>query len=417
MTRYATQGADPAIIAGAGIGGLAAALALREAGVPAILVEKRTALHETGAGIQLSPNASNVLLALGLGPALMRHAVEPKCVTVRALRGGARLSQLQLGEAMRARYGAPYLVIARSDLHTLMLDALRGRGAGRILAGRTVTSASTSGNRALVRLARGNGAEEELEAGLVLGADGVWSRLRDGFGGQPPRYRGYHAWRAVIPAGALPARLSPCETGLWLGRGRHLVHYGVAGGRAVNIVAVIPSREPLPEWSHQADPALLRRAFQNADPRVQELLENASDWRIHALHDAPPPARLSSGRIALLGDAAHPVLPFLAQGGALAIEDAATLACLVGEAAFAGMKLERALEMYGAARRARAIRVQQHARRNGRIYHLPAPFSLARDFAMRRMGGDGVLARYDWLYGWKPPRATPAGATPPNPET
>lgn len=407
MTRSAHQGASSAIIAGAGIGGLAAALALRDVGIASTLVEKRTALNETGAGIQLSPNASRVLFALGLGPALMRQAVEPEAVRVRGLRNGAELSRLELGEAMRQRYGAPYLVIARSDLHTIMLDALRARTSARILAGRTASAAGNRDDQAFLTIANAAGQQEDLQADLVIGADGVWSQIRENLGGAAPRYRGYHAWRAVIPASALPEHVRVTETGLWLGGGRHVVHYGIAGGRALNVIAVVPSREALPDWSHEADPAVLMGAFAKADMRVRDLLAAGQNWRIHALHDAPPPARWSNGRVALLGDAAHPVLPFLAQGGALAIEDAAALAALLGEAAVAGMAPARALEMYGAARRARAMKAQQQARSNGRIYHMRAPLSLARNFAMRRLGGGGVLARYDWLYGWQAPQSTP----------
>lgn len=408
MTRFATRpahaGAGAAIIAGAGIGGLAAALALQDIGVASTLVEKRTALHETGAGIQLSPNASGVLFELGLGPALMRHAVEPERARVRALRNGKDLSMLELG-GMRERYGSPYLVIARSDLHTVMLDALRGRSAVRILAGRTATSAVTRDEQAIVTIANSAGQLEDLQADIAIGADGVWSRIRESLGATAPRYRGYHAWRAVVPVSELPEGVSPAETGLWLGGGRHLVHYGISGGRALNIVAVVAARQPLAEWSHEADPAILMKAFAGADVRVRDLLACARDWRVHALHDAAPPPRWSEGRVALLGDAAHPVLPFLAQGGALAIEDAAALAAIVAEAGVVGMSPSRALEMYAAARQSRAIKVQQHARSNGRIYHMRIPFSTARNMVMRRMSGAGVLARYDWLYGWRPPKA------------
>lgn len=410
MSRPTSAGVGAAAIAGAGIGGLAAALALHEIGVASTLVEKRTALNETGAGIQLSPNASNVLFDLGLGPALMRHAVEPERVRVRALRTGSELSRMELGPAMRERYGAPYLVIARSDLHTVMLDALRGRAQARILAGRSAISAATRDDQAFLTIANTAGQREELQADLAIGADGLWSKVRESLGGAAPRYCGYHAWRAVIPAAQWPAHVSAAETGLWLGGGRHLVHYGVAGGRALNVVAVIPAREPLPDWSHEADPAVVMKAFADADIRVRDLLAAGRDWRIHALHDAPAPAHWSSGRVALLGDAVHPVLPFLAQGGALAIEDAAALAALLGEAAHVGMSPGRALEMFASARQSRAVKVQRQARKNGRIYHMRAPFSMARNLVMRRLGGSGVLARYDWLYGWKAPRAVRGAA-------
>lgn len=404
MTRPEPQGVGSAIIAGAGIGGLAAALALHDIGIASTLVEKRTALNETGAGIQLSPNATKVLFDLGLGQALIRHAVEPDSVAVRALKSGAELSRLELGDVMRARYGAPYLVIARPDLHTIMLDALRGRASVRLLAGRTATAAATRDGKAIVTIANTAGQQEDLTADIAIGADGVWSRTRQALGGGAPQYRGFHAWRTVIPANDLPEHIRANATGLWLGGGLHLVHYGISGGQAVNVVAVIPSREALPDWSHEADPAIVAQAFAKADIRARDLIAAGRSWRIHALHDATPPARWSAGRVTLLGDAAHPVLPFLAQGGALAIEDAATLAALLREAAIAGMAPERALEMYSAARRSRALKVQKQARSNGRIYHLPAPFSLARNMVMRRMGGAGVLSRYDWLYGWTAPQ-------------
>ncbi|GGC84898.1 FAD-dependent monooxygenase [Chelatococcus reniformis] len=390
------------IIAGAGIGGLTAALALAKVGIAAIVLERRTALNEAGAGIQLSPNASGILFGLGLGPALMRHAVEPARLTVHDLARGRRLAEAPLGAGMRERFGAPYLAIARSDLHTILLDAVRSRTDTRLLVGRTALGAVSRDDSVQVAIETAGGQRDTLGGALLIAADGVGSRLRSTVEpGARPRLHGYHAWRTTISAEAVPEGVPRKETGLWLGRGCHLVHYPVAAGRQMNIVAVQRAAEPVSGWTEAGDSRQLNRAFLRAAAPIRALVAQAADWRIWSLQDLSPLRRWHAGRIVLLGDAAHPVLPFLAQGGALAIEDAAVLAQCLASLPSTTTALDAALAFYTEARRERATRVQRAAQLNGRVYHLPAPLSIGRNLMMARLGGR-LIDRYDWLYGWTP---------------
>jgi salicylate hydroxylase len=386
----------PVAIVGAGIGGLTAVLALSRHGRPTVVLERRTALDETGAGLQLSPNASRVLIDLGLGPALRRVATEPPCVRIRRAASGVEIGIVALGAALRERFGAPYWVLARADLHRILLDAVRGRPDVRLLVGRSVASVADGAAAVKVTIEKAGG-RETLEADAVVGADGLWSAVRRALGDErAPSYRGAVAWRATVPRTDVPGDLAGSETGLWLGRGGHVVHYPIAGGQAVNVVAIHGRAEPVEGWSAPGDPSELLAAFGPLAPSLSRLLEAPATWRLWSLHDLPVKA-MASGRTALLGDAAHPVLPTLAQGAALAIEDAACLAQALSDDAPAAPALAR----YAASRVKRVRKVQREARRNRRVYHLPWPASLARDLAIRRLGPERMSERYAWLYGWK----------------
>lgn len=362
-----------------------------------VVLERRTALDEAGAGVQLSPNASRVLIDLGLGPALRRVATEPPRVAIRRLSTGEPIGAVVLGPSVRQRFGAPYWVVSRADLHRVLLDAVRGRPDVRLLVGRSV-SAVSEGRDAVTLTVDKAGGRETLDADAAVGADGLWSSLRRAVGdGRSPAFRGAVAWRATVPRGAVPAELSGDETGLWLGRGGHLVHYPIAGGQLVNVVAIHRRPEPVEGWSAPGNPAELRAALGPLALPLQQLLHAPAEWRLWSLHDLPARA-MAKGRTALLGDAAHPVLPTLAQGAALAVEDAACLAQALG----GGGPVAPALARYAALRLKRARKVQAAARRNAAVYRLPWPADLARDLVIRRLGPEGMIERHAWLYGWAP---------------
>jgi salicylate hydroxylase len=388
--------ADP-IVVGGGIGGLTAALSLARRGFDVTVMEQRTSLTEPGAGIQLSPNASRVLVDLGLGRAVSRRAVEPDLLAVHRLGSGRRLAEMPLGRAMRSRYGAPYWVVLRADLHTVLLDAVRSAPNIRLRIGKKVLQVDEGPDGTDVTIA-GDRDQEVIRTGLVVGADGLWSTIRASIAPAAPRFRGYVAWRATLAQSDVPAALQANETRLWLGRDAHVVHYPVASGKELNVVIVVAAEEPAGGWPASGDAAQLLRKLRGAAPPLRKLIEAAPDWRLWPLHDLDALPRWSGRNTVLIGDAAHPVLPFLAQGGALAIEDAATL---TAELARNDTTLPAALAAFEKMRKPRATRVQNAARSNGRIYHLPWPLALARDTVLRRMGPERFAARYEWLYGWR----------------
>jgi salicylate hydroxylase len=244
------------------------------------------------------------------------------------------------------------------------------------------------------------GARETLTGDALIGADGVWSKVRQGLGDRTaPAFHGFIAWRATLERSAAPPELAGNETGLWLGPRGHVVHYPIAGGRLINVVAVERNAEPVEGWAAPGRRDDLLAHYASAAPALRRLLAAAPEWLRWSLFRHPI-RHLAQGRIALVGDAAHPVLPFLAQGAALAIEDAATLANLLGPQPHG---VPQALAAYEAERLERAQRVQGEARKNGRIYHAGSLVAFGRDRVMRHLGPEGMTRRYDWLYGFRLP--------------
>jgi len=389
----ALLGREVAVI-GAGVGGLAAALALAQRGARVTVVEQAAALGEVGAGLQLGPNSVAVIEALGLRDPVEAAASAPEAIELRDWRGGP-VARVPLGATAVARYGLPYWQVHRADLLAALAAGAAEAGV-RLVLGTRALGVEERGDR--VRLAL-EGADP-AEAEIVVAADGVRSGVRRALlAGAPPRFTGHVAWRGLVPAerlprGALPA--GPCVT---MGPGRHLVTYPLRGGRLWNFVAVEERQAWADEgWSVAGDPQELRAAFAGIWPGAAALLSAIDETFLWGLFDHPPLAAWTRGRVALLGDAAHPMLPFLAQGAAMALEDAWVLASTLA----AGDGAE-GLAAYEDRRRARATRVQRAAARNGRVWHLRAPLARAAvDLALRAATAaapDRLLARFDWLYG------------------
>ena len=390
------------MIAGAGIGGLTAALAVAQAGFRVAIYDQAERLEEAGAGIQLSPNASRVLLALGLHDRLEPNLVAPDDLRVMAVPSGRELVRAPLGAAIAQRYGAPYWVIHRGDLQVALLDAVLAHPDIKLQLGTRVEDyAHYAGGVTIL----GTAAERSVEArGLALVvADGLWSRLRRRLGdASPPRFAQHIAWRALARTEVVSDELRGPTVHLWLGKNAHLVHYPVKGGRLLNVVAIVRDRWADQGWNAPAD---RRDVIERFRPSVwpietQTILTAPERWQKWALYDRAPIHRWGDGPVTMLGDAAHPMLPFLAQGGAMAIEDAAVLAhCLASTPG----DLPRAMRSYERQRRSRTARTQRAARHNAMSYHLGGAPALLRNLALTAMGGDRLIRRYDWLYGWRPP--------------
>ena len=372
------------------------------------MLEQAERLEETGAGIQLSPNAVRTLIDLGLADRLRLLAVAPMALRVVNAASGRELLHMPLGEDAEARYGAPYWVIHRGDLQAALVAAIGRRLEVTLRLGMRVEDFVAHPNGVTVSARGSAGATEERGCALVA-ADGLWSMARKRLGhGAPPRFAGRTAWRGLIPAREVPPEFRLPLVQLWLGRDAHLVHYPVKAGGAINVVVITGDSWSAPGWSEPASRADLipRLAAEAWAPPARALIGLPEAWLKWALYDRRPLRRWSRGPVALLGDAAHPMLPYLAQGAAMAIEDAAVVAqCLAQNPHDAA----GALETYCAVRRARTRKVQRLAARNGALYHLAGMRGVLRDAAMRTMGGRHLLRHYDWIYDWRPPRALSIG--------
>ncbi|MCC6889081.1 MAG: FAD-dependent monooxygenase [Hyphomicrobiales bacterium] len=388
------------VIAGAGIGGLAAALELSKRGIPVQVLEQAERLEPVGSGLQLSPNASRVLIDLGLEDRLAPIVVAPQALNVMNARSGYVLARATLGEAARRRYGAPYWVIHRGDLHTVLSGAVAASPNVSLQLGTQVDDFAPH-ERGVTVGARKGSQPVDIHGRALVGADGLWSKLRGRLGHRSlPRFAGYTAWRALVAADAVSPALRAASVNLWLGRHAHLVHYPVRGGGMINLVAILRDRWREPGWSAAGERAEIVERFAAAmwHGAARELVEAAPSWLKWALYDCPPFTGWGSGPVTLLGDAAHPMLPFLAQGAAMAIEDAAVLAASLA----ATEDPATALRRYEAQREARTARTQRAARRNGIIYHMGGAEAFLRALALAAMRGSGLLRHYDWLYRWRP---------------
>jgi salicylate hydroxylase len=390
-------------VAGAGIGGLTASLALARQGFRVVVLEKAERLEEAGAGIQLSPNASRVLVELGLQPQLAGRAVTPEAISIMSARSGGEIARLPLGEAASARAGAPYWVVHRADLQRALQAQVANTPDIELRLGCQFEDATPHARGLTVVQRSAMTRSQELALALV-GADGIWSSVRHHlFPQAQPQFSGLIAWRGTLDATQLPREYTSARVQLWMGPNAHLVAYPISGARQINVVAVLPGTWNRPGWSALGETTEIKNAFASSGwpPSARMMIGAVDDWRKWALFTVPTGGEWTEGAIALLGDAAHAMLPFAAQGAGMAIEDAAVLAKCLGESAAEKADIPLTLQRYARLRRSRVRRVQRAAWQSGRIYHLTGPAAYVRDLAIKTMGPKRLLARQNWIYDWR----------------
>lgn len=392
------------VIAGGGIGGLTAALALARSGHEVTVLEQAPVLAEVGAGIQLSPNASRVLIDLGLEKDLAAVAVGPREIRVHSSRAGGEVARTVVGTTVEERYGAPFWVVHRADLLAVLARAVAAEPRIELLLDARFRDASPDPDGLCVHATIAGEARDIRTDGLI-GADGVRSRVRTALrAGPPARYTGRTAYRAIVPIDRVPAEMRDV-TGMWLSPRAHLVHYPIRAGREFNLVAVVEDDWQDESWSVPASKSEFAAHFgltgrSRWPEAARRLLDLPETWTKWALCGFEADFEWTAGAVTLLGDAAHATLPFAAQGGGMAIEDAAVLARVLEGAP----NVPAGFRAYETLRRPRTKAIVEQAVANGRIYHLPHALAFFRDQALKWGLGHQLLDRMDWIYRWRPDR-------------
>lgn len=377
-------------VIGGGIGGLSAALALLQAGCDVQVYEQAPKFGEVGAGLQMSPNASRLLHRLGLKAAMDTWGVRPAGVHQRRWDDGRTLQQAPLGPEVEASFGAPYYHFHRGDLAALLAAALPQE---RTHAGHRLAGIEEKGDRVVARFENGASAE----ADVLIGADGIHSRVRDlTFGPEKPRFTGCVAWRGLVPAERIAHLDIPVQSHNWMGPGGHCVHYWVSARRLMNVVCIVERGTWTGEsWTDKGRVEDVLARYEGWHPTVRALIGAFPETFIWALHDRAPLPNWTKGRITLLGDACHPMLPMMAQGAAQAIEDGAALASLLKAMPD---DVPGALARYEVVRKPRATRLQEASATNRKRYHMPdGPEQQQRD-ALMATSGDRTFEAVHWLY-------------------
>ena len=393
------------IISGAGIAGLTAAIAFARRGFAVRILERAPALEEVGAGLQLSPNATRILSRLGILDIVAPMTVRPEAVVLRDATTLKERAHVPLGASAERRWKAPYLVAHRADLQSALLARASEIDSIELTLGTSVTDAQTRTDSVAVTIDQG-GISSEISGSLFVAADGVWSHSRRLVGpNEKSRFSGSLAWRTTLladsDAGRLFATFSSVETvTTYLHGGFHLVAYPIRAGTAINLAAFTPGLAISEQWAGETSTDALRQAMRGTAPQLAELADQAAPWTIWPLHtvDASRPWTASGG-IALIGDAAHAMTPFAAQGAAMAIEDAYTLA----DAVTSAPSIAQALAQWQAARKPRVAHVARRGALNHFAWNASGPVALARDLFLKLKSPESLAADMDWLYGWTPP--------------
>lgn len=387
------------IIAGAGIGGLAAALSLQAKGFSVVVLEQASELKALGAGIQLSPNATRVLLGLGLGDALARVTIKPGGKMIRLWNTGQAWKLFDLGSESLEKHGAPYMMLYRPELHQIMVDALAARAPGALRMGARIVDAAQTDTQVSVTLANG----ERIEGEALIGADGVHSVVRAKFVAEDkPRFSGCTAWRGVVPIERLPASMQGKEGVNWVGPGGHVIHYPISAGRLVGFTGIVEKEGWFKEsWTETGSLEECLADFAGWHEDIHALIRQVPNPMRWAMMVRDPLTNWSVGRVTLLGDAAHPTLPFLAQGAGMAIEDG----CIIARAieAYAD-NLPDAMRAYQASRLERTTRIVLASAANTGRFHsqeLAEPVAAAA-YVEREWLKNDLRGVYDWLFTYKP---------------
>jgi 3-hydroxybenzoate 6-monooxygenase len=380
------------VVAGGGIGGLAAAYVLARQGQHVTVLEQSQAFGEIGAGIQLGPNIFRMFEVLGLTAQVSEVAFFPPGLGMNDVRTGEKVVRVPLGDTARAAYGYPYGVIYRADLHDVFLHACKALPGVTLRTDSKVERYQQDAHGVRVRLTNG----EIVEGDALIGADGLWSRVREAIVGDgKPRVSGHIAYRAVLKREDVPPHLWSDDVLLWGGEKTHLVHYPLRRGELFNLVAVFHSNKYDEGWNTFGDTAELNERFADAVPQVRELLQKIETWKMWVLCDREPVRNWTDGRATLLGDAAHPMLQYLAQGAGQAIEDAVVL----GEALkHTGNDVAAAFQKYQQARYLRTGRVQLTARFYGDIYHASGVTRELRNRMFQSGQESAGFAGLKWMY-------------------
>lgn len=381
------------LIAGAGLGGLCAAAALLQRGFDVDVYEQAAELKEVGAGVQLSANGTRVLAALGMAEALRALSCEAQGKEIRHWKTGETWKLFDLGPLSIERFGFPYFTVYRPDLLEVLASAVRALKPDAIHLGQKIADFEQDGHSVELLLESG----ERVTGTVLVGADGVHSRVRQGlFGADRAQFSGVVAWRAVVPMERLPAHMARMVGSNWVGPGGHIVHYPLRSGRLMNFVGALERTDwQVESWSHRGSCDELAQDFDGWHKDIQSFIAQIEAPNKWALMLRPPLARWSVGRVTLLGDAAHSMLPFLAQGAVMAIEDGFMLARCLSD-----FMPDEALQRFERARLTRTTRVVEGAAANKWRFHNPvlAELDAGRQFIEREWAGTRISDRYDWLF-------------------